>query len=80
MGAAGFPEGFFDRQDESEDALFYAQPRFVVHIDDATIAALTGAYRELLPDVVDAMVRSGVAEEDDGAALSGKRCRTQRKR
>ncbi|MDJ0850288.1 MAG: methyltransferase domain-containing protein [Myxococcota bacterium] len=54
----GFPAGFFDRQDESDDALFYSMPRFVVHIDEATIAALTDAYRELLPpgsDVLDLM-------------------------
>jgi SAM-dependent methyltransferase len=42
------PPGFFDRIDESADALFYAQPRFVVHIDDATIAALTAWYGEVL--------------------------------
>eukprot|EP01079_Euglenida_sp_SAG-EU17-18_P012638 gene12638-2309_t len=40
--------GFFSRQDESEDALFYAEPRFVVHIDKSTIAALTEAYRDVL--------------------------------
>lgn len=52
-----FPTGFFDRQDESDDARFYAQPRLVVHIDAATILALTQAYRELLPhgDVLDLM-------------------------
>jgi SAM-dependent methyltransferase len=44
-----FPPGFFERHDETDDALFYEMPRFVVHIDDATIAALTAAYRELLP-------------------------------
>jgi SAM-dependent methyltransferase len=43
-----FPPGFFARVDESDDALFYAVPRFVVHIDDATIAALTSCYREAL--------------------------------
>lgn len=43
-----FPPGFFDRIDESADAAFYAQPRFVVHIDDATIAALTAWYAEVL--------------------------------
>jgi len=47
--AADFPDGFFDRVDRSDDALFYAQPRFVTHIDDATIAALTDAYRDRLP-------------------------------
>ena len=44
-----FPPGSFDRVDPSEDAFFYAAPRFVVHIDAATIHALTEAYRELLP-------------------------------
>ncbi len=56
--ATAFPPGFFDRQDEADDALFYALPRFVVHIDEATIAALTAAYRELLPqggDLLDLM-------------------------
>ena len=45
---AEFPPGFFDRQDETDDAHFYATPRFVVHIDADTILALTQAYRELL--------------------------------
>lgn len=44
-----FPAGFFDRQDADDDAGFYVMPRFVVHIDAPTIAALTQAYRELLP-------------------------------
>jgi SAM-dependent methyltransferase len=45
------PAGFFARQDEQDDRLFYAMPRFVVHIDAATMVALTDAYRELLaPD------------------------------
>jgi len=44
-----FPPGFFDRADESGDDGFYAQPRFVTHIDDATISALTKLYGELLP-------------------------------
>jgi len=53
-----FPPGFFERMDESPDAGFYALPRFVVHIDDATIAALTGWYAEVLApgaDVLDLM-------------------------
>ncbi|WP_027482251.1 class I SAM-dependent methyltransferase [Deinococcus pimensis] len=37
------------RVDESSDALFYRQPRFVTHIDDAAIRAVTGLYREVLP-------------------------------
>ncbi len=35
--------------DESVDAAFYVEPRFVTHIDDATIAALCAVYREHLP-------------------------------
>ena len=53
-----FPQGFFDRQDESDDARFYAMPRLVAHIDPETIAALTDVYRERLPpggDVLDLM-------------------------
>ena len=53
-----FPDGFFDRQDPSADAHFYATPRLVVHIDPATIAALTHWYGEVLrpgDDVLDLM-------------------------
>lgn len=39
----------FRRIDESADADFYAVPRLVTHVDDATIAALTDYYRERLP-------------------------------
>lgn len=44
-----FPPGFFQRQDASDDSRFYAAPRFVAHIDPATIEALTQLYREVLP-------------------------------
>jgi SAM-dependent methyltransferase len=44
-----FPPEFFRRLDESNDGDFYAEPRLVTHIDDATIAALTQLYRETLP-------------------------------
>ena len=44
-----FPPELFRRMDESPDAEFYAMPRLVTHIDDATIAALTEFYREVLP-------------------------------
>ena len=42
-----FPETFpfrpeeFQRYDETPDTSFYSQPRFVTHIDDGAIAALT---------------------------------------
>ena len=42
-----FPAGFFDRQDPSDDAAFYAPPRLVTHIDDAAIAAVGTLYAEL---------------------------------
>ena len=42
------PRAFFDREDETDDAQFYSMPRFVVHIDAETIAALTQVYREVL--------------------------------
>ena len=44
-----FPPDFFRRFDERADEHFYAQPRLVTHIDDATIEALTQVYRELIP-------------------------------
>jgi SAM-dependent methyltransferase len=44
-----FPPDFFRRMDESPDTGFYREPRFVTHIDDATIATLTQVYRELVP-------------------------------
>jgi SAM-dependent methyltransferase len=39
----------FRREDESPDAEFYAVPRFVTHIDDGAMAAVTELYRERLP-------------------------------
>ena len=39
----------FARYDETDDALFYRQPRFVAHIEPATIEAVTQLYREILP-------------------------------
>ncbi len=43
-----FPEGAFAREDESDDAAFYAPARLVTHIDDAAIAALTAHYAETI--------------------------------
>lgn len=42
------PPGFFRREDMSSDRFFYDVPRFVTHIDDATIGALTALYRDML--------------------------------
>jgi SAM-dependent methyltransferase len=45
----GLPQAAFDKIDSEPDAAFYAYPRFVTHVDDQAIAAVTEAYRELLP-------------------------------
>nr|QTZ19544.1 S-adenosyl-L-methionine-dependent methyltransferases superfamily [Bixa orellana] len=44
-----FKEEDFQRFDESPDSLFYEAPRFVTHIDDPAIAALTKYYSEVFP-------------------------------
>jgi hypothetical protein len=47
--APEFPPNAFAKDDAAPDALFYAMPRFVTHIDDHAIAAVTELYRELFP-------------------------------
>ncbi|UIJ33759.1 class I SAM-dependent methyltransferase [Allobranchiibius sp. GilTou73] len=42
-----WPAGFFDRQDNGDDADFYGPPRLVTHIDDGAIAAVSELYDEL---------------------------------
>jgi SAM-dependent methyltransferase len=42
-----FPDGFFQRADESPDDAFYAIPRLVTHIDDAAVTAVGDLYTEL---------------------------------
>ncbi len=44
-----FPDEYFGREDESDDGLFYSQPRFVVHIDELAIAAVGRVFREQIP-------------------------------
>lgn len=43
------PSSWLERVDESPDERFYEQPRFVAHIDQATIDALTEFYRTFIP-------------------------------
>src|SRR5215218_10354656 len=43
------PVEAFRRYDETPDEEFYETPRFVTHIDDQAIAAVTQLYRELFP-------------------------------
>ena len=45
----GLPAAAFEKDDPSPDAEFYDFPRFVTHIDDGAIAAVTQIYREMLP-------------------------------
>lgn len=44
-----FPPEYFKRYDETSDAAFYRQPRFVTHIDDQAIAVVTKIYRDYFP-------------------------------
>ena len=44
-----YPPEFFQRMDESDDRLFYAEPRLVVHIDDHAIAAIRRYLARVLP-------------------------------
>ncbi len=48
-GLPELPPRAFAKADPSADAIFYAEPRFVTHIDDGAIAAVTGLYRRLFP-------------------------------
>ncbi len=43
-----YQKQFFERADTSPDENFYALPRFVNHIDDKTIAAITSFYENYL--------------------------------
>ena len=43
------PPEWFRRADESPDEAFYVSPRFVTHIDEGAIAAVTQLYREWFP-------------------------------
>ena len=46
---SGLPPDAFTKADPSPDPAFYRQPRFVTHIDDGAIAAVTQVYRDVLP-------------------------------
>ena len=43
------PPNSFAKEDAAPDGLFYGAPRFVTHIDDHAIEAVTALYRELFP-------------------------------
>jgi Methyltransferase domain len=44
-----FPSEYFERIDESDDRLFYVEPRLVVHIDDEAIATVGRLFRDFIP-------------------------------
>ena len=41
---------YFSRTDESSDSIFYGTPRFVQHIDEGAIGAITDYYSTLMKD------------------------------
>jgi hypothetical protein len=47
--AETLPPEFFRRIDETDDELFYSQPRLVVHIDEGAIKKVGELYARLLP-------------------------------
>jgi SAM-dependent methyltransferase len=70
------PPDAFAKHDRDPDPMFYAQPRFVTHIDAAAIAAVTALYREVIPaggDVLDLMSSwvSHLPEEVGYASVTG---------
>jgi SAM-dependent methyltransferase len=51
-----FAKSDFSRMDETDDGSFYGVPRFVYHIDEGSVAALTQYYRRNIPpgsDILD---------------------------
>jgi SAM-dependent methyltransferase len=44
------PGHAFLKEDPGDDLEFYAPPRLVTHIDDGAVAALTGFYRQQVPE------------------------------
>jgi len=53
-----FPAKAFDKADRNSDTIFYAEPRFVTHIDDSAIEVVTRLYRAHIrpgSDVLDLM-------------------------
>ena len=76
MTESPFKPTFFERDDESPDALFYAQARLLVHIDEHAIEAARRLYAELLPErgaILDLMSswKSHMPEELAWKRLSG---------
>ncbi len=45
-----YPPEFFRRRDESDDGIFYTEPRLVAHIDDRAIESIGRYFSETLPE------------------------------
>lgn len=67
-----FPDDAFARDDESDDALFYAPARLVTHIDEPAIAALGAHYAEVIApgSVVFDLMSSWVSHLPEGLPLT----------
>ncbi len=66
----------FAREDESDDSLFYVEPKLVTHIDDPAIAAARAFYGQMLPKggaVLDLMTSwvSHLPEDHGFSAVAG---------
>lgn len=72
IASSDLPRGWFARIANSPDPVFYEQPRFVQHIDDSAITALTDLLLQRIPagaDVLDLM-SSWVSHLPQGDELS----------
>ena len=47
--ASPYPPDSFKKDDESDDNLFYIEPRLVVHVDDNAISSIQSYYSEVIP-------------------------------
>jgi len=67
------PAKAFAKRDPSPDSLFYAEPRFVTHIDDRAIAAVTEVYRQSFApgDVLLDLMSSWVSHLPDDIVYGG---------
>jgi len=67
------PPDAFAKFDPDPDPIFYARPRFVTHIDDAAIAAVTDLYRQIVPagGVVLDLMSSWVSPLPDEVSYAG---------
>ncbi len=67
---------YFAREDESDDSLFYVEPKLVTHIDDPAIGAARSFYGQMLPkggEVLDLMTSwvSHLPEDHGFTAVAG---------